>query len=187
VKPGRERVKPGRERFSSLAPAGAIPPCHVQRADWSGVKFTMCSTAPHCGIRGHADEHRAEPALWRCALAAGNRQASGPDQLFPEIRPAEESEGQIMKTAHVPVSRSPRPGFTLPIDASVDETQCVADENRKDGFEISELRSADRHLHFQHHDRNDDGQHAVAESFQSVFCEGCSQKVSLGTGAARIV
>jgi hypothetical protein len=54
----------------------------------------------------------------------------------------------------------------VPVNADINETQDVAEEDRQYGKQV--LRTvAVRHFHFQHHDRDDDRDHAVAESLQS--------------------
>jgi hypothetical protein len=61
--------------------------------------------------------------------------------------------------------------MVVPIDTEIDEAQNVAEEHgdqrqqRLDAFAVG-------HLHLQHHDGDDDGDHAVAESFKPVLWHG---------------
>jgi len=55
----------------------------------------------------------------------------------------------------------------VPIDADINEAEHVLKKigTRAQGGQIAAVR----HFQFQHHDRNDDGQHAVAEGFETSF------------------
>src|SRR5437667_4375715 len=63
----------------------------------------------------------------------------------------------------------------VPINAEVNEAQHVAQQYWQHWFQCSEFNRM-RHLQFQHHDRDDDGKDAVAESFQ----QGCFHLSKLG-------
>ena len=60
----------------------------------------------------------------------------------------------------------------VPVNADEDKAQHVAQEG---GSQRTESRPviAFRRMQFEHHDRNDDGDHAIAERFQSSFCHTC--------------
>src|SRR5580765_5933825 len=55
-----------------------------------------------------------------------------------------------------------------PIDLDEDKTQHVAEEDREKRAQRSPARVLGR-FEFQHHDGDDDGQHAVAECFEPAF------------------
>jgi hypothetical protein len=55
----------------------------------------------------------------------------------------------------------------VPVDADIDEAQHIAQEHREQRPQIGEA-GAVRHLHLQHHDGDDDGEHTVAERLQSA-------------------
>jgi len=56
----------------------------------------------------------------------------------------------------------------VPIDAHVHEAQYVAHEHRPQRDQHAEI-GAVRDFQLQHHDRNDDGDDAVAKGFEAVF------------------
>jgi hypothetical protein len=59
----------------------------------------------------------------------------------------------------------------VPVDAHVNKAEDIAEEYRQQrGQGLQGV--AMRHLHFQNHDGDDDGQYAIAESFQPVFFHG---------------
>ena len=59
----------------------------------------------------------------------------------------------------------------VPIDAHVNEAEDVAQEHGCKRRQVLPI-GAVRHLQFQHHDGDDDGQHPVAEGFQAVRSHG---------------
>src|SRR5450631_3901672 len=61
----------------------------------------------------------------------------------------------------------------VPVDADVDEAEDVAEHYRQDRLQGGKI-AAGGHFHLQDHDGDDDGQHAVAEGFQSVCSHGWS-------------
>src|SRR5262249_11946791 len=60
----------------------------------------------------------------------------------------------------------------IPIDRQIDEAQYVADEIRSHASKNLPT-GAVRHLQLEDHDRDDDGDHAVAESCETIFSHGC--------------
>src|SRR5512135_997799 len=56
----------------------------------------------------------------------------------------------------------------VPVDADIDEAQHIAQENRDQRCERIDALAM-RHLELQHHDGDDDGDHAIAECFESAF------------------
>ena len=50
----------------------------------------------------------------------------------------------------------------VPVDPDVDEAQEVAHEQGDERLQVREVRAV-RHLQFEHHDGDDDGEHAIAE------------------------
>src|SRR5262249_43009825 len=54
----------------------------------------------------------------------------------------------------------------VPVDADINETQDVAEEDRQYGQQVVRFVAV-RYFHFQHHDRDDDRNPAVAETLQS--------------------
>jgi hypothetical protein len=56
----------------------------------------------------------------------------------------------------------------VPVNADVDKAEHIAHEYRKQGVQRGRIISV-RHFHFQHHDGDDDGDHAIAEGFQPIL------------------
>src|SRR5690242_2213943 len=56
----------------------------------------------------------------------------------------------------------------IPVDSYIQEAHHIAEENRKQRAQRGNTFAL-RHLHFQHHDRDDDREHAVAESFKPAL------------------
>ena len=56
----------------------------------------------------------------------------------------------------------------VPVDAEIDEAQQITQELRHQRFQRGEFDTV-RHFQFQHHDGDDDGEHAVAEGFEPVL------------------
>ena len=57
--------------------------------------------------------------------------------------------------------------MVVPIDADIDEAQHVAGENWQHRQKRRQI-DAVGHFQLQHHDGDDDGEHAVAEGFEAV-------------------
>lgn len=57
--------------------------------------------------------------------------------------------------------------MVVPVDTEVDKAQYVTQKHRDQGQQHMNV-FAMRHLQFQHHDGDDDGDHAIAEGFQPV-------------------
>ena len=62
----------------------------------------------------------------------------------------------------------------VPVDADVDEAQHVAQEDRQQRAAAPAQVVAVRHLQLQHHDGDDDGEHAVAEGLEPVLSHDMS-------------
>src|SRR5262249_10587863 len=60
----------------------------------------------------------------------------------------------------------------IPIDCQIDEAQYVADEIRSHASKDLPT-GAVRHLQLEDHDRDNDGEHAVAESCETIFPHRC--------------
>jgi len=89
----------------------------------------------------------------------GKREKGQPEQqvqIRPQNRPGDASRGM----QHMVV--------IVPVDPYIQEAQHVAEENRKQRAQHRNAFAL-RHLHFQHHDGDDDRDYAVAESFQAPF------------------
>jgi hypothetical protein len=56
----------------------------------------------------------------------------------------------------------------VPIDPDVEKTEYIADKDGEEWLQGGEIGPM-WYLHFQHHDSDDNGQYAIAESFESSF------------------
>jgi hypothetical protein len=56
--------------------------------------------------------------------------------------------------------------MVAPVDADKNKTKHIAQEYRDERAKRGQVSSV-RHLQFQHHDGDDDGEHTIAERFQS--------------------
>jgi len=65
--------------------------------------------------------------------------------------------------------------MVVPEDTHVDKAQHIAAKHRQQFLQRSEIRPM-RHLQFQHHDRNNDRDHAIAECFQPSLAHRHSNK-----------
>jgi hypothetical protein len=77
-----------------------------------------------------------------------------------KVRPEHRSSDLLAGMQHVVV--------VVPIDAQVDEAQHIAEEHRHQWRQSVDVLAM-RHLHLQHHDRDDDGDHTIAESLKPAF------------------
>ena len=59
----------------------------------------------------------------------------------------------------------------VPVDAQVDEAQNVAQEDGNQRRESLGTRAV-RHFQLQHHDGDEDGDHAITERFESILSHG---------------
>src|SRR5690348_13677140 len=59
--------------------------------------------------------------------------------------------------------------MVVPVDAEVDEAQHVAQKDREHRTQRGERRVV-RHVQLEHHDRDEDGDHAIAERFEPIRC-----------------
>ncbi len=64
----------------------------------------------------------------------------------------------------------------VPVNAHIHEAQDVAQKNRSDSTQTLKSRVV-WHLHFENHDRDNDGQNAITECFESVFSHRFSSNV----------
>src|SRR5687767_281277 len=86
-------------------------------------------------------------------------------QVGPEDRPADAVRGvqQVM--------------VIVPIDPKVNETEDITQEHGEQRLERGE-GDAVRHFQLEHHDRDDDRQHAIAERLESAFGHAASLQSS---------
>ena len=56
----------------------------------------------------------------------------------------------------------------VPVNAEIDEAQHITEKNRQQRTQGGQINTV-RHFHFQHHDGDDDGEHAIAERLHAVF------------------
>ena len=65
----------------------------------------------------------------------------------------------------------------VPVNPDIDETQHVAQKDRQQRLQGREVFAV-RHFHLQHHDGNDDGQNAIAESFEPILSHSVARRLS---------
>src|SRR5688500_11117998 len=70
-----------------------------------------------------------------------------------------------------PLGRVQEVMMIVPIDAKVNEAEDVAEKHGQQRLQGGERRAV-RHFQFQHHDGDDNRQHAIAERFESAFGHG---------------
>ena len=58
--------------------------------------------------------------------------------------------------------------MVVPVDADIEKAQHVVKKHRQQRLQRGQVVAV-RHLQFQHHDGDDDGEHAIAEGFESVL------------------
>src|SRR4051794_24750572 len=71
----------------------------------------------------------------------------------------------------------------VPVDCDIDETEDVAEKHWNKRHESRQVRIV-WHLHFQHHDGDDDGDHSIAECLESSLAH--ISLVRFGGGYERI-
>src|SRR5262245_4075551 len=82
-------------------------------------------------------------------------------------------------TGHVPAGVE-QMMVVVPVDADVHETQHVTEKDREQRAERVELAPM-RRPHFEHHDGDDDGDHAVAEGLEPGLSHASIPKDQLPT------
>jgi hypothetical protein len=77
-----------------------------------------------------------------------------------QIRPQDATRNMLRRLQEVMM--------VVPVDANVNEAQDIAEENRKEWLQGRKTGSFWR-LHFQHHDRDDDGENPVTKSLHAAL------------------
>ena len=72
----------------------------------------------------------------------------------------------------------------VPVDADVDKAQYITEEDGDEGNERLECLAL-RHLHFQHHDGDNDGDDAITEGFETALVHRGLREVSGSQGLRR--
>ena len=79
-----------------------------------------------------------------------------------QVRPKHAAVDFLRRVQHVMM--------VVPINPHVNEAQQVTRENRGQRFRLQRAEVGTvRGMQLEHHDRNDDGDHAVTERFETVF------------------
>jgi hypothetical protein len=96
---------------------------------------------------------------------AGDEGDEGQPEQEVEVRPQDLAVDPVAGVEHVMV--------VVPVDAQEEEAQHVAQEDREQRPEREEVRAV-RHLQLQDHDRDQDGDHPVAERLHASLGHGLS-------------
>src|SRR5262245_45543308 len=91
--------------------------------------------------------------------ARRERDERQPEQEM-QIRPEDRPRDGMRRMQHMVV--------VIPIDAKIDEAQHVAQEDGDHGHQRLNALALG-HLHLQHHDGDEDGDHAITERFQPIL------------------
>ncbi|OIQ80596.1 hypothetical protein GALL_376390 [mine drainage metagenome] len=68
--------------------------------------------------------------------------------------------------------------MVVPVDTDIDEAEHIAEKHRQQGQQCVEMLAV-RHLQFQHHDGDDDGNHAITECLDASLFHGASAMPAL--------
>src|ERR1700675_2987817 len=90
----------------------------------------------------------------------GNERGQREPKQQMQIRPQDASRNMLRRLQEVMM--------VVPVDADVNETQDIAEENRKEWLQSRKAGSLWR-LHFQHHDSDDDGEYPVTKSLHAAL------------------
>src|SRR5258708_4964135 len=90
----------------------------------------------------------------------GNERGQREPKQQMQIRPQDAARNMLRRLQEVMM--------VVPVDADVDETQDIAEENRKEWLQGRKTGSLWR-LHFQHHDGDDDGEYPVTKSVHAAL------------------
>src|ERR1700736_3238488 len=90
----------------------------------------------------------------------GNERGQREPKQQMQIRPQDAARNILRRLEEVMM--------VVPVDADVNETQDIAEENRKEWLQGRKTGSLWR-LHFQHHDSDDDGEYPVTKSLHAAL------------------
>ena len=114
-------------------------------------EVSNCSQQEHAPIEGHRSGGKmimAHPASYK-------RKERQPEQKM-QVGPQDPPGHVVGGGQHVMM--------VVPVDAEIHETEDVAQKHRQQGIKHRKV-GAVWHLHFQHHDGDDDGENTIAECF----------------------
>ena len=114
------------------------------------------------GDGGHEEDEAVDGGGYRSEMVLANPRCGEREKREPEkqveVRPEDTTRDFFGGLEQVVM--------VVPINADVDETQDVAEEDGQERFQRGEVRFV-RDFQLQHHDGDDDGEDAVAEGFES--------------------